>query len=46
MEETYCIVDKRKTLCVVEADKRNRFQFYCTCAIRATKNVRYVQQNG
>ena len=24
-------------------DKRNRFQFYCTWAIRATKNVRYVQ---
>ena len=50
MEETYCIVDKRKTPCVepsgYQRDKRNRLQFYCTCAVCGRKKVRYVKENG
>lgn len=44
MEETHCIVDKRKHPCVepkgYQREKRNRLQFYRTCAICGTKKVR------
>ena len=50
MEETYCIVDKRKTSCVetsgYQRDKRNRLQFYCKCAVCGRKKVRYISENG
>ena len=50
MEETYRIVDKRKTPCVepsgYQKDKRGRLQFYCTCAVFGPKKVRYVKENG
>ena len=50
MEETYCIVDKRKTPCVepsgYQRDKRNRLQFYCKCAVCGRKKVRYISENG
>ena len=48
MEETYRIVDKRKTPCVepsgYQKDKRGRLQFYCTCAVFGAKKVRYVKE--
>lgn len=50
MEETYCIVDKRKTPCVepsaYQRDKRNRLQFYCTCSVCGNNKVRYVKEKG
>ena len=50
MVEAYCIKDKRKTPCVepsgYKRDKRNRLQFYCTCAVFGIKKVRYVKENG
>ena len=50
MEETYCIVDKRKTPCVepsgYQRDKRGRLQFYCKCAVCGRKKVKYVKENG
>ena len=50
MEETYCIVDKRKTPCVepsgYQRDKRGRLQFYCKCAVSGNKKVRYVKNSG
>lgn len=50
MEETWCIVDKRKTPCVersgYERDKRNRQQFFCTCAVCGNENFKYVKDKG
>ena len=48
MEETYYLVDKRKTPCVepneYQRDKRNRVQFYCHCSVCGRKKVRYVKE--
>ena len=48
MEETYCIVDKRKTPCVepsgYQRDKRGRLQFSCTFAFCGNKKVRYSKK--
>ena len=48
MEETYCLVDKRKTPCVepseYKRDKRNRVQFCCHCSVCGRKKVRYVKE--
>ena len=50
MEETYCIVDKRKTPCVepsgYQRDKIGRLQFYCKCVVCGRKKVKYVKENG
>ena len=47
MKESYCIVDKRVTLCVepsgYQKDKRGRTQFFCKCAVCGNKKVRYVK---
>ena len=48
MEETYCLKDKRYAPCVepseYQRDKRNKLQFYCTCAVCGSKKVRYVKE--
>ena len=50
MEQTYCIVDKRKTPSTdpkgYQRDKRGRLQFYCKCAVCGNKTVRYVKNSG
>ena len=47
MVESYCIVDKRVTPCTepsgYQTDKRGRKQFFCRCAVRGNKKVRYVK---
>ena len=47
MVESYCIKDKRVTLCVepsgYQKDKRGRTQYYCRCAVCGIKKVRYVK---
>ena len=48
MEENYCLKDKRYTPCVepsgYQRDKRNRLQFYCTCAVCGSKKVTYEKK--
>ena len=47
MKESYCIVDKRVTPCTepsgYQTDKRRRTQFFCRCAVRGNKKVKYVK---
>ena len=47
MKESYCIKDKRETPCTepsgYQNDKRGRTQFFCHCAVRGIKKVRYVK---
>ena len=47
MKESYCIVDKRVTLCTepsdYQKDKTGRTQFFCKCAVCGNKKVRYVK---
>lgn len=48
MEETFCIVDNRKTPCAqpsgFQRDKTGRLQFYCKCAVSGHKKVKYVKE--
>ena len=50
MKESYCIVDKRVTPCTepsgYQKDKRGRTQFFCRCAARGRKKVRYVKMGS
>ena len=47
MNETYCVVDKKKTPCTepsgYQTDERGRTQFFCHCAVCGNKKVRYVK---
>ena len=50
MKESYCIKDKRVTLCIepsgYQKDKRGRTQFFCHCAVCGIKKVRYTKMGG